>query len=155
MDILLIVEFLEFVLNKNRKTECEWEEHYWEWKFKTEISIESAFSTKPSNSQRLWLSASQPRPVAATYVKFKTEMTIFGIFKKIAGIWNMVLLKILSFLLDIENSKISSTFDVDIWNQNNPDFYVPPHPILYLLTFNVPYFIIIRFVFLTFWCIIF
>merc|ERR1712038_1054640 len=66
-----------------------------------------------------------------------------GIFKKIAGIWDMVLIKILSFLLDIENSKISSTFDVDIWNQNNPDFYVPPHPILYLLTFNVPYFIII------------
>ena len=75
-------------------------------------------------------------------------MTFFGIFKKIAGIWNMVLIKILSFLLDIENSKISSTFDVDIWNQNNPDFYVPPHPILYLLTFNVPYFIIIRFVLL-------
>merc|ERR1711981_261889 len=78
-----------------------------------------------------------------TDVKFKTEMTFFGIFKKIAGIWNMVLIKILSYLLDIENSKISSTFDVDIWNQNNPDFYVPPHPILYLLTFNIPYFITI------------
>ena len=90
------------------------------------------------------LSASQP--AKATDVKFKTDMTFFGIFKKIAGIWNMVLIKILSYLLDIENSKISSTFDVDIWNQNNPDFYVPPHPILYLLTFNVPYFIIIRFV---------
>ena len=152
MDILLlIVEFLEFVLYKNRSAsqKTEWEEHYWEWEFKTETSIESAFSTKRSNSQRIWLSASQPR-AHCPHVKFKTEMTFFGIFKKIAGIWNMVLIKILSFLLDIENSKISSTFDVDIWNQNNPDFYVPPHPILYLLTFNVPYFIIIRFVFLTF-----
>ena len=111
---------------------------------------ENEYSTLRHRSSQLsvpivaTLSASQP--AEATDVKFKTEMTFFGIFKKIAGIWNMVLIQILSYLLDIENSKISSTFDVDIWNQNNPDFYVPPHPILYLLTFNVPYFIIIRFV---------
>ena len=118
---------------------------------------ENEYSTLRHRSSQLsapsvaTLSAIQP--AKATDVKFKTDMTFFGIFKKIAGIWNMVLIKILSYLLDIENSKISSTFDVDIWNQNNPDFYVPPHPILYLLTFNVPYFIIIRFV--TFWYIYF
>ena len=120
-----------------------------------EISKLRDRSSQPLVPSRATLSAFDSAPASeprahCPHVKFKTEMTIFGIFKKIAGIWNMVLLKILSFLLDIENSKISSTFDVDIWNQNNPDFYVPPHPILYLLTFNVPYFIIIRFVFLTF-----
>ena len=60
----------------------------------------------------------------------------------------MILIHILSYFLDIENSDIPNFFDVALWNQNNPDFYVPPHPILYLLTFNVPYFIIIRYVLL-------
>ena len=59
---------------------------------------------------------------------------------------DMILIHILSYFLDIENSDIPNFFDVALWNQNNPDFYVPPHPILYLLTFNVPYFIIIRYV---------
>ena len=33
----------------------------------------------------------------------------------------------------VNPSNVSETFDLITWNENNPDFYVPPHPMLYLL----------------------
>ena len=35
------------------------------------------------------------------------------------------------YIVNPEN--IDPEFDLAVWNENNPDFYVPPHPLLYLL----------------------
>ena len=38
------------------------------------------------------------------------------------------------YLLKPEN--LDPEFNLAAWNELNPDFYVPPHPVLYLLYFK-------------------
>ena len=40
----------------------------------------------------------------------------------------------------VNPEKIDPNFDLDVWNEQNPDFYVPPHPLLYLVYFRYDFF---------------
>lgn len=53
---------------------------------------------------------------------------------------------VLSYLASryyLNPNDIPTDFNVTAWNDANPDFYVPPHPLLYLLYFKPWYFAVV------------
>ena len=63
------------------------------------------------------------------------NFTPISIFKILLETYNMGL-SYLAGRFIVRPEQINASFDLAAFNDENPDFYVPPHPLLYLVYFR-------------------